>query len=155
MEKRLLFEVDTGSPGTILDKSLEPKLGKRLSSTFGWYGYYGLSWEHVYHAPALYLGTTRLVTADRVYTDDLRTKSRPAIHIMGILGMDCLKHYCLQLDFEANTIHFLDPDELNTKAWARRFLWCLTTDAVQIHADFFGAKDAVSGSIPAIPAMAC
>ena len=105
--EKLLFEVDTGSPGTCLDKSLEPKLGQRVSSTIGWYGYYRLSWEHVYHAPALYLGSTRLVTSDRICTDDLRTKSRPGHPIMGILGMDFLRHYCLQLDLTTTSFIFL------------------------------------------------
>jgi hypothetical protein len=115
--EKLLFEVDTGSFLTILDKSLESRLGKRLSTAFFWYTYFGLSgagWHGVYQAPALYLGTTRLVTSDRICTDDLRTKSWLGRPIMGILGMDCLKHYCLQLDFDASTVHFLDPDELNT-----------------------------------------
>jgi hypothetical protein len=137
--EKLLFGVDTGSPGTCLDKSLEPQLGKRLSSTIGLYGYYGLSWEHVYRAPALYLGATRLLTSDRVCTDDLRTKSCLGRPIMGILGMDCLKHYCLQLDFDASTVHFLDPDELNTNGLGRVFPLALDNNEVAIHADFFGA----------------
>jgi len=143
--EKLLFGVDTGCHGTCLDKSLEPKLGKRLSSTIGVYGYYGLSWEHVYHAPALYLGTTRLVTSDRIFTDDLRTKSWFGRPIMGILGMDCLKHYCLQLDFDAGTIHFLDPDELKTNELGKAFPLLFDTDAARIHADIFGVQDACVG----------
>ncbi len=30
-------------------------------------------------------------------------------HVAGILGMDCLRHYCVQLDFEAKKVCFLDP----------------------------------------------
>jgi hypothetical protein len=142
--EKLLFMVDTGCSRTILDKSLESKLGKRLSTAFIWYGYFGLSgagWHGVYQAPALYLGATRLVTSDRICTDDLRTKSWLGRPIMGILGMDCLRHYCLQLDFEANTIHFFDPDELKTNGLGKSFPLALDTDEVTIHADFFGAKD--------------
>ena len=143
--EKLLFGVDTGSHGTILDKSLESRLGKRLSTAFIWYGYFGISgagWHGVYQAPALYLGTTRLVTSDRICTDDLRTKSWLGRPIMGILGMDCLKHYCLQLDFDTSTVHFLDPDELNTNGLGRAFPLAFDNNEVAIHADFFGAKDA-------------
>jgi len=34
--------------------------------------------------------------------------------IMGILGMDCLRHYCIQLDFADHKIHFFNPDSLET-----------------------------------------
>ena len=136
----MLFCVDTGCDLTILDKSLEPKLGKRLSSTLNWYGYYGVSRVNVFPAPALYLGTTRLVTADRIYTDDLRTKSQPGRPIMGILGMDCLRHYCLQLDFDAHTIHFPDPERLEPGGLGKAFP--LTLDPPMFHASYFGTPDA-------------
>jgi len=32
--EKLLFLLDTGRPNTVLDKSLEPKLGKRLGISF-------------------------------------------------------------------------------------------------------------------------
>jgi hypothetical protein len=31
--------------------------------------------------------------------------------IMGILGMDCLRNYCFQINFADHKIHFLDPDQ--------------------------------------------
>ena len=62
--------------------------------------------------------------------------------IMGILGMDCLKLYCLQLDFNASAIHFLDPDKLNTNGLGRAFPFALDNNEVVVHADFFGANDA-------------
>jgi len=40
---------------------------------------------------------------------------------MGILGMDCLRHYCIQLDFIANRWRFLDPANLNTEALGQPF----------------------------------
>jgi hypothetical protein len=147
--EKLLFMVDNGCPGTVLDKSLEPKLGKRLSSTLLWYSYYGLrglTRVNVYHAPELYLGNTRLMKSDRVYTDDLRTKSWLGRPIMGILGMDCLKHYCLQLDFEADTIHFLDPDQPKTEGLGQALPLIIdNTGGVSIHAGFFGITNAGIG----------
>jgi hypothetical protein len=100
--EELLFNVDTGAPVTVLDKSLEPRLGKRLSERqlhYAWQDRTG----GAYRAPKLYIGNTRLQTGDRVWTDDLsdthhptNTPSRP---VLGILGMNCLRHYAIQLDF--------------------------------------------------------
>jgi hypothetical protein len=138
--EKLLFSVDTGCPVTCLDKSLEPKLGKRLSSTLGLWGYYGLAREGVYQAPALCLGSTRLEMSDQVCTVDLRSKSQPGRPLMGILGMDVLNHYCLQLDFEANVIHFFDPGRLDPQGLGKAFP--LDPDIPWIHADFLSVKDA-------------
>jgi hypothetical protein len=140
--EKLLFVVDTGSDVTILDKSLETKLGKRLSSGPLFYAFHGIRWGRVYQAPALYLGATRLVTSVRVFTDDLRplfTVSRP---IMGILGMDCLQHYCFQLDFDAGTIHFMDPDQLQGEGLGRAFPLFPESRKLLIHTDFFGMTNA-------------
>jgi hypothetical protein len=35
--------------------------------------------------------------------------------VMGILAMDCLKHYCIQLDFQAGKMRFLDPKNLDVQ----------------------------------------
>jgi hypothetical protein len=40
---------------------------------------------------------------------------------MGILGMDCLRHYCLQLDFQAEKLRFLDPDHVDPAGLGQRF----------------------------------
>jgi hypothetical protein len=98
--EELPFLVDTGATATVLDKSLEPKLGKRLGTgtSNGWDGKGKAS---SYAAPKLYFGRTRLLTGDRVWTADLDHRS-------GILGMDCLQHYCLQFDFKARKLRFLD-----------------------------------------------
>ncbi|HEY3932877.1 MAG TPA: retropepsin-like aspartic protease [Verrucomicrobiae bacterium] len=113
--EELPFMIDTGASGTIFDKSLEPKLGKRLGTetTAGWSGKGGKA--NLYAAPKLYLGNTRLITGSKVSTGS------------AILGMDCLKHYCIQFDFEAGKMHFLNPDQVNTaglgKAYPLTFKW--------------------------------
>ena len=59
--EELLFLVDTGSPCTLLDKSLDPKLGKRLGTTkVKWLGGKsgGKGRGSVYRAPKLYLDRT-------------------------------------------------------------------------------------------------
>ena len=123
----LLFFVDTGMSVTLLDKSLEPKLGKRLGTGRVMH-VDGTSEAGIYAAPRLYLGSTPLMTGSNILAGDLEQPSalsgRP---IMGVLGMDCLRHYCIQLDFEAGKTRFLDPDPVDAaqlgKAFPLTFLW--------------------------------
>jgi hypothetical protein len=124
---------------TILDKSLEPRLGKRLQTSFRWYGYYGVRPVGIYKAPALYLGNIRLLTGNRIETDDLRQMWNG---MSEILGMDCLKHYCVQLDFNANKIRFLGPDHLETEGLGKPFRLTTFFGEVSTHADFLGTKNA-------------
>jgi hypothetical protein len=113
--EELPFVVDTGAPATVLNKSLESKLGKS-------YGTMPISLaggekqkSGIFAAPKLYLGNTPLMTGDYVYTYDFKR------HPMGILGMDCLRHYCIQLDFEAGKMRFLNPDQLNVAELGQSF----------------------------------
>ena len=96
--------VDTGSPGIVLPKFLEPQLGKLLFK----HGLTTLDGDfqtaRIYAAPKIYLGETPLVTGDRVLVWD---------HLEGILGMDCLRHYCVQLDFQKEKIRFLESGNTN------------------------------------------
>jgi len=112
--EELLFLVDTGSPCTLLDQSLDPKLGKRLGRTkVKWLGGKGggKGRGSVYAAPKLYLDRTGLLTAPRILTLDLTPLPLlPGRPVRGILGTDCLRHYCVQLDFESGKMRFLDPD---------------------------------------------
>jgi hypothetical protein len=111
--EELPFAVDTGSSLTILDKSLEPKLGKQVGTwTF-------LGWDekkklNVYAAPKLYLGKVPLAMGQKIATDHLQ-------HCKGILGMDCLRHYCIQLDFQAGSARFLDPDGVDVANLGKAF----------------------------------
>ena len=117
--EELLFGLDTGGPATLVDRSMEPKLGKRLARARFSIGDSGQRNGHVYRAPELYLGNTRLLTGKWVVTDDLSSNSfRP---FSGILGMDCLRHYCIQLDFAANRLRFLDPDRAENEELGKAF----------------------------------
>jgi hypothetical protein len=69
----------------------------------------------IYQTPKLYLGSVQLLTGKQVYTDDL-TRLSTGHPLMGILGMDCLRHYCLQLDLAAYQVRFLDPDQAAKEA---------------------------------------
>lgn len=108
--QELPCEVDTGCFNTVLDQSLEPKLGTRCET--GSVSIMGAIHEvGVYQTPKLYLGGTLLHTGTNIGTCDFKWLStlcgRP---VMGILGMDVLEQYCVQLDFASHRIRFLDPD---------------------------------------------
>jgi hypothetical protein len=117
----LPFFVDTGSTFTSLDKSLESKLGKHLGGAelSGW----GVTKKAAgYAAPKLYLRNTPLMTGNRVYIGDFKQLSSQAERpVMGVLGMDCLRHYCIQLDFEAGKIRFLDDSQLDVTKLGKAF----------------------------------
>jgi hypothetical protein len=150
--EELPFMVDTGSPVTILDKSLEPKLGQCLGAHTLWN--FGVEYEaSEYAAPKLYLGRAPLVTDSNVFTSDYVAKisSGTGRPILGVLGMDCLRHYCIQLDFKAGKMRFLNPDRLRTarlgQAYSLAFSSAGSTCTKWIqpyiyHAGLAGGKDA-------------
>jgi hypothetical protein len=112
----LPFLVDTGSPGTLFDKTLGSKLGWRLpiGSLTVRMGDGSSQKSGVYLEPNLYLGGTKLKTGRLCATYDFKGGSndvgRP---IVGILAMDCLRHYCIQLDFQTQQMRFLDRQHLD------------------------------------------
>jgi len=124
----LLFLIDTGTPVTLLDKSLEPRLGKSICRT-RFKSIYGKSIAMHYRAPKFFLGGTQLQMGDSIATSpdvkriasDLSQMTHTNRPIMGILGMACLKHYCLQLDFAARKLRFIDPGDTNHGNWGTAF----------------------------------
>ncbi|MDB6040695.1 MAG: hypothetical protein JWM99_4536 [Verrucomicrobiales bacterium] len=108
--EELPFEVDTGSPVTFLDRSLENKLGRRLGTMPVWNVSGDKQTSGIFKSIKLYSGKTPLITADHIQSYDFKQ------HPMGILGMDCLRHYCIQLDFEARAMRFLRPDRIQMPA---------------------------------------
>ena len=120
--EKLPFVVDTGAGSTLLDQSLVPKLGKRLDT--GTLLNFGKEIKtEVYAAPRLYLGNTLLkMTGDCIAIEDCKQMSTKAGRaVMGILGMDVLEHYCIQLDFAANRMRFLDDKTADKQGWGRAF----------------------------------
>jgi predicted aspartyl protease len=118
----LPFVLDTGTSWTVFDKSLEPKLGPRVATGSVWR--WGMKEEAgIYVAPRLYLrGAQLLMTGTQVATDDFKSISAEAGRpILGILGMDVLEHYCIQLDFETGKIHFLDSEHADKSKWGKAF----------------------------------
>src|SRR4051812_18708219 len=68
----LPFVLDTGSPVTLLDQSLEPRLGKRLGTAV-LHHFADKLQSHIYSAPKLYLNGTRLLTGGRIWTGDFKS----------------------------------------------------------------------------------
>src|SRR6185436_15304939 len=119
--EELPFLVDTGSPITILDKSLEPRLGKRLSAITV-RSSFGAQESGIYPAPKLYLGGILLMTDTFITTLDFhRGLALSSLRIKGVLGMDCLRHYCIQLDFEAGKLRFLDQPHIDPPSLGKPF----------------------------------
>jgi hypothetical protein len=120
--QKLPVIVDTGAGGTGLDKSLAPKLGKRLGS--GVLNYWGKAITNdVYTAPKLFLGgTPLLMTGDGIVCSDVKSLLGGTDRkFMGILGMDVLEHYCIQLDFAAGKMRFLDDQHADKSTWGKAF----------------------------------
>jgi len=137
--ENLLFLMDTGSDSTTLDKSLEAKLGKRLgTTTLNWDYSAGKRTSGVYETPKLYLGGTRLLLDDQITTDDLSRILSGQSSIKGVLGMDCLRHYCIQLDFAARKMRFLDPDHLQTARLGKAFPIANFSGEISTCTNFFG-----------------
>lgn len=76
----------------------------------------------IYNAPKFCLNATPLMTGSNIASGDLKKlSSRAGRPLMGILGMDCLRHYCIQLDFETGKMRFLAPDHMNTTELGKAF----------------------------------
>jgi hypothetical protein len=112
--------VDSGSTGSILDKTLESKLGSALGKTVS------QSWgvkqtNNMYAAPKFYLGGVRLAAGDPIATVDLQISDRAGHAVLGILGYDVLQHYCIQLDFTGGMMRFLNDEQAVTNNWGKAF----------------------------------
>lgn len=109
--EELPFVVDTGTAVTLFDKSWELKLGKSLGTIRLEDADRRTEKSKTYAAPKLYFPDRLLASGDRVGICDNGG--------IGILGMDCLRHYCIQLDFAAGKMRFLDPEHLQTAELGR------------------------------------
>lgn len=134
--EELPFILDTGSPVTLVDKSLRPRLGKASDSITL------RLWDRkerskLYPAPKLYLGQMLLQTGTHVATCDFQkfpgVKQHP---VMGIIGVDALKNYCVQADFGAGRIRFAEkPGE--SAGWPGERFEIVLSDIGQSSSDFF------------------
>jgi predicted aspartyl protease len=114
--EELPVKLDTGATVTFLDESLVSKLGRRLGTTNCGFPFGNpnndneetTSLCNYYSAPKLYVGDRPLLTGPLVITGRSHAPT-----VKGTLGMDCLRHYCIQFDFVAGKVIFLDPENLD------------------------------------------
>jgi hypothetical protein len=132
------FLVDTGSPMTIFDRSIRGKLGPVIATEPVQYAWSGGAVLNVHNAPRLFLNNTLLLNGPRVWSDDLR-RVWPGKGIEGILGLDCLRHYCVQLDFANHVVRFLDPERAVGTELGRAFPLVTVGESVFIEGDLLGA----------------
>lgn len=118
------FIVDTGTSGTFLPKSMLRELGKRVgtATVSGWST---KEKSGLYAAPKLYLGNTKLMTGNLV---GICSHGKT-----GILGMDCLQHYCIQLNFATGKMRFLDPHDADSAGWGMSFPLAFSRNVPFIH----------------------
>jgi hypothetical protein len=131
------FIVDTGAPDTMLDRSLEPQLGPLLGHGQANYGWFGQRPVKVFAAPRLSLGGLPLRTGARVFTDDF-ARLFPRRQVQGILGMDCLRNYVVQLDFGGGKMRLLDPTRPPGGTLGQPYRLRTSSGALYIESDFFG-----------------
>lgn len=98
----------------------------------------------IYRAPKLYLGDTRLLTGDRIFVDDLNW-IWPGRSVVGILAMDCLQHYCVQLDFATSRMRFFNPNHPGDETLGKAFpLFFSKRGDVAVRESLAGAPDLYS-----------
>ncbi len=144
--EEMLFAMETGGPFTLLDRSLEPKLGKPLRRGKV-QSVYGVLSGRYYPAPTLRLNNTPLQTGPKVMTTDLTRLSEDLSRIthtnhriMGLLGMDCLEHYCIQMDFTNREMRFLNPDHLQSEKLGKAFPLIILSGGVFVGENLLGMK---------------
>ncbi|MEZ0254957.1 MAG: hypothetical protein ACAI37_06745 [Chthoniobacter sp.] len=132
------FLVDSGSPITIVDRSFRNRLGPSIGTEAIRYAWSGDAVTQVHAAPRLFLSNTLLLSGPHVWSDDLR-KIWPGRGVDGILGLDCLRHYCVQFDFSTRTVRFLDPERATGPSLGRAFpLLTLVNNTIFVVGDLLG-----------------
>jgi len=107
--KEYLFFLDTGCSHTVFDTSLKHELGdvKRIErgQTAA-----GPMEAELFDAPEAFLGPFNIQDCGEVLCSDLRMMSLiEGKRISGIIGMNFLRKYVVQIDFDKGVISFLQP----------------------------------------------
>jgi hypothetical protein len=144
--EELPFLFDTGTAISCLDQSLEPKLGRRLGPAT--VIHFGVKHEgNLYSAPKLFIGNILLKSSGtNVATFDFRrTAPDGVLRFLGILGMDVLKNYCMQVDFEAHRLRFFKSKHAPPRSWGRVFPLTTAEDGCPaLMENFLGTTNPVS-----------
>jgi hypothetical protein len=138
----LPFLLDTGASATTLDNSLESKLGDCLGRQTVEYSTGGKRAIRIYKNPGLYVGGVELKLSKRVWVDDVVHRFNYIPPLLGVLGMDCLQHYCIQLDFSRHKMLFLDPDHLDRRMAGKPFRLTVTQGQAYVDENLLGLRGA-------------
>jgi hypothetical protein len=123
----VLFVIDSGSPLTLVDRSLQKELGKRRGR------FHLRAWDakqkaDVYAAPALFIGDKRLQSGSNLFACDFnKFFAGSELAVRGILGMDCLEKYCVQIDSAAGKLTFFEQAPAATNELGTMFPITLST----------------------------
>ena len=117
IDKEHLFVLDTGSSHTVYDKTLRHELGKvkkvEKALTLG-----SPIKVEIFDAPDTFLGPLNLKDSNEVFCLDLKMLSLiEGRKICGIIGMNFLKRYVIQIDYDQEKISFLQPAEEQDADW--------------------------------------
>jgi hypothetical protein len=120
-QKQVLFFLDTGASGTLVDLSLRSVLGEYVATeTMG-----TLKDEvlvNCYESPELSLGNLRLQMGKSVACMSLTGfGSAAGRNIRGVLGRDCLEHYIVQIDWDAGELRLYSPAVQPDSGWGSVF----------------------------------
>lgn len=116
-DKEYLFLVDTGSSHTAFDTSLKHELGEVKKVEKGLTAGSRIVTEF-YDAPEVFLGPFNLQDCGEVACLDLKMVSLVlGKKISGLLGMNFLKKYIVQIDYDNGTFLFLQPLQKRHSGW--------------------------------------
>jgi hypothetical protein len=119
--KEMAFVLDSGAGITCIDESLAAKLGKSVGTVIA-HNWGKNSKKKLYAAPAIYLDGARLHGGKTVMAMDFKLLSAMCGQpVAGILGIDVLENYCVQIDFAAHKLRLLDDSRADKSAWGRAF----------------------------------
>ena len=104
---------DTGADHAVLDISLVPHLGLKLGNDTAFFPAVGQGEAAVYSLPKMFLGGVPLELGRTGYVLPFRKKPSKDSDVRALIGLDCLKHYCMQIDPVAGKVRFLDPAKLD------------------------------------------
>ena len=108
--REYLFKLDTASSHTVFDTSLKDKLGKAIKAVKVKTAAGPIKGE-LFHAPDAFLGPLNLKDCRRIGVIDIDPGSpvgQKKYH--GIIGMNFLKKYVVQIDSDEGLLSFLEPE---------------------------------------------
>ena len=115
--KEYSFMLDTGCSHTVFDSSLKHELGdvKRIERglTAG-----GLMALELFDAPEAFLGPFNMQDCGEIFCSDFRMLSYiQGKRISGVIGMNFLRKYVVQIDFDKGVLSFLRPMRGQNPDW--------------------------------------